>query len=52
VRHDVLDAVASAAAAQPVAVEEKENPSPPPASKPRRDSTRKKPRHVAIELED
>ncbi len=52
VRHDVLDAVASAAVTQPTAVEEKEPPSPPPASKPRRDSTRKKPRHVAIELED
>ena len=52
-RHDVLEAVPSTAASAlaPAAVE-KDAPAPPLAGKPRREGGRKKPRHVAIELED
>lgn len=52
-RHDVLEAVPSAAVVAPPAiptpVEVKPNP---PTGKPRREGARKKPRSVAIELED
>ena len=53
VRHDVLEAVASATAPALSPAMPDKNPATTPASgKPRRESTRKKPRSVAIELED
>lgn len=52
-RRDVLEAVPSAAAVTPTITPPPADPRPtPPVGKPRRDGGRKKPRNVAIELED
>jgi serine/threonine-protein kinase len=52
-RHDVLEAVPSSTAATPAVIPPPTDPRPaPPVGKPRKEGGRKKPRNVAIELED